>query len=119
MEEFFSRYLTPAILSVIKAALFLILGLAAASIVSKLLKKLAGKLQEKLVKKTGNEETRELLKDFVGKLSFLLIFLLFVPSICQALGLAEMSPMPIVPISAIFMSLAAKTALSLFRPTIA
>lgn len=91
MEEFFSRYLTPAILSVIKAALFLILGLAAATIVSKLLKKLAGKLQEKLVKKTGNEETRELLKDFVGKLSFLLIFLLFVPSISQALGLAEMS----------------------------
>ena len=91
MDEFFSRYLTPAVWSVIKAALFLILGLVVALIVSKLLKKLVGKIQEKMSKKAGNEENRELLKSFVGKLSFLVAFLLFVPGIFQSLGLTEMS----------------------------
>ncbi len=91
MNEFFSRYLTPTIWSVIKAALFLILGLVVAFIVSKLLKKLVGKIQEKTSKKTESKENSELLKRLVGKLSFLVVFLLFVPGIFQTLGLTEMS----------------------------
>ena len=91
MDEFFSRYLTPAIWAVIKAVLFLGLGLLAALIVSRLLMKLVGKIQTKMTKKEKDEEKQLLLKKFVGKLSFLIVFLLFVPGIFNALGLSEMS----------------------------
>ena len=91
MDAFFSSYLTPAIWSVIKAILFLLLGLVVALIASKLLVKLIAKIQGKLNKKEKNEENQELVRKFVGKLSFLVIFLLFVPGIFQALGISEMS----------------------------
>ena len=90
MSELFSTFLTTGAWAVIRAVLLLILAFLAARIV----KSLVNKALSRTKLGTGSEtaaEGRGKTVDFLGRLMYLLVFLLFVPGIFDSLGLQEMS----------------------------
>ena len=80
----------------ISAALILVIAFVVASIVKSLVLKLLGKGKlndffSKLDSAEGEENKSGNTKEFIGKLIYLLVFLLFVPGIFSALGMREVS----------------------------
>lgn len=79
----------PGVWSVISAALILVIAFVVASIVKSLVLKLLGKGKlndffSKLDSAEGEENKSGNTKEFIGKLIYLLVFLLFVPEIGRA-----------------------------------
>ena len=92
MKEMFVSFLSTGAWSVIKAVLLLILALIVAKIAKSLIVKLLTKTKiSYLLEKTGKLETQETIISFVGKLIYLLVFLLFVPGIFECLGMNAVS----------------------------
>lgn len=92
MKEMFVSFLSTGAWSVIKAVLLLILALIVAKIAKFLIVKLLTKTRiSYLLEKTGKLETQETIISFVGKLIYLLVFLLFVPGIFECLGMNAVS----------------------------
>ena len=92
MKEMFASFLSTGTWSVIKAVLLLILALIVAKIAKSLIVKLLTKTKiSYLLEKTGKLETQETIISFVGKLIYLLVFLLFVPGIFECLGMNAVS----------------------------
>ena len=92
MKETFVSFLSTGAWSVIKAVLLLILALIVAKIAKSLIIKLLTKTKiSYLLEKTGKLETQETIISFVGKLIYLLVFLLFVPGIFECLGMNAVS----------------------------
>lgn len=92
MKEMFASFLSTGAWSVIKAVLLLILALIVAKIAKSLIVKLLTKTKiSYLLEKTGKLETQETVISFVGKLIYLLVFLLFVPGIFECLGMNAVS----------------------------
>lgn len=93
MSELFSTFLTTGAWAVIKAVLLLLLAFLCAKIVKSLVNKALSRT--KLGADSGGSDTasegRGKTVDFLGRLMYLLVFLLFVPGIFDSLGLEEMS----------------------------
>ncbi len=81
------------IIAVGKAALILVIAIAVAIVVKMLIVKLMEKIKfEKLFKNSDDAEaTKKNVIDFVSKLVYLFVFLLFVPGIFNALGMNAVS----------------------------
>lgn len=76
--------------SIIAAALILLIAVIVASIVKSLVLKLIGKTKlQSILAKADTEGKPGSAKEFIGKLVYLLVFLLFVPGIFSALGLGS------------------------------
>lgn len=76
--------------SIVAAALILVIAFVAAVIVKSLVLKLIDKTKLKdILAKVDTEGKPGSAKDFIGKLVYLLVFLLFVPGIFSALGLGS------------------------------
>lgn len=96
--------ITGGVWSVIRAVLILVVAFIVSGIVKSLVLKLLGK--EKVSNFLSKFETEEdskpgSIKDFIGKLVYLLVFLLFVPSIFASLGMETI----VSPINAILSSI--------------
>ena len=91
MKEMFTTFLGTGAWAIIKAILLFVLALIVAKVVKSLIVKLATttKLSE-LLSRSG-EENREKTVEFLGKLAYLLTFLLFVPGIFESLGMTQVS----------------------------
>lgn len=93
MSELFSTFLTTGAWAVIRAVLLLILAFVSAKIVKSLVNKALSR--SKLGTAANSSQTategRGKTVDFLGRLMYLLVFLLFVPGIFDSLGLQEMS----------------------------
>jgi len=91
--DFFSRILsnvTSGIWSIISAVLFLVVAVVVASIVKNLVLKLIDKPKAKeVIAKFDGEGKPGMVRDFIGRLVYLLVFILFVPAIFQALGMGS------------------------------
>jgi mechanosensitive ion channel-like protein len=79
---------TSGVWTVVKAALILVVALIVSAVVKSLVLKLLNKI--KLGAKFEGDEA-EKTKTFIGKLTYLLVFLLFVPDIFSALGMNSIS----------------------------
>lgn len=81
--------LSTGALAVLTAALILVAAFIVAAIAKSLVVKLLGKgkLGQVLAKADGEGDKPGTVKEFIGKLVYLLVFLLFVPAIFSALGL--------------------------------
>ncbi len=80
--------------AVVQAALLLVVAIILANIVKSIVLKLLGKGKVKDVLariETSSESKAGGIKEFIGKLVFLLVFLLFVPGIFSVLGLQQVS----------------------------
>lgn len=78
--------------AVLKAALILVVGIVVATIVKNMIVKLLGKGKVgDVLKKLDGDAKEGTTVGFVGKLVYLLVFLLFVPSIFSALGMKEVA----------------------------
>lgn len=95
MSDMFVSFFGTGVWAVVRAALILILAFIVAAIVKSLVVKLFTKT--KLVSAIGKSDTDDRNKtiEFIGKLTHLLVFLLFVPGIFESLGMNEIS-MPIL-----------------------
>ncbi len=93
MKEMFTSFLSTGAWAIIKSVLLLILAFIAAKIVKSLVIKLftKTKLNNLLGKSDAAKESREKTIEFIGKLMYLLVFLLFVPGIFESLGMQEVS----------------------------
>lgn len=99
MPQFFSSIVSAigsGVWSVISAVLILVIAFVVASIVKSLVLKLLGKgkieqFLSKLDSSEGDASKAGSTKQFIGKLVYLLVFLLFVPGIFSALGMREVS----------------------------
>lgn len=93
MSELFSTFLTTGAWAVIRAVLLLLVAFLCAKIVKSLVNKALSKT--KLGAGDSGSDTasegRGKTVDFLGRLMYLLVFLLFVPGIFDSLGLGEMS----------------------------
>ncbi len=87
--------------SFVQAFVYLIIGLIAAILASFIVKKFCKLL--KLDKWGGNNDQSTTAIKFIGKLTFLIVFLLFLPSALHALGLTSVSD-PITDFAAVFIS---------------
>lgn len=91
MSDMFSAFFATGAWAVLRAVLLLVAAFIAAAIVKSLLVKLLSKIKPG---GTGGEmaaEGRAKSVDFIGRLMYLLVFLLFVPGIFDSLGLQQMS----------------------------
>ena len=93
MKEMFTSFLSTGAWAIIKSVLLLILAFIAAKIVKSLVIKLftKTKLNNLLGKSDAAKEGREKTIEFIGKLMYLLVFLLFIPGIFESLGMQEVS----------------------------
>lgn len=93
MNEMFTSFLSAGAWALIKSILLLILAFIAAKVVKTLIVKLftRTKLTVLFGKSDMAEESRGKTVEFVGKLMYLLVFLLFVPGIFESLGMQEVS----------------------------
>lgn len=93
MKEMFASFLSTGVWAIIKSILLLVLAFIAAKIVKSLVIKLftRTKLNALLGKSDTAKESREKTIEFIGKLMYLLVFLLFVPGIFESLGMQEVS----------------------------
>ena len=89
----FTSFLSAGAWAIIKSILLLILAFIAANIVQSLVTKLftKTKLNSLLGKSDAAKEGREKTIEFIGKLMYLLVFLLFIPGIFESLGMQEVS----------------------------
>lgn len=93
MSELFSTFLTTGAWAVIRAVLLLLVAFLCAKIVKSLVNKALSKTKWG-AGGSGSDtasEGRGKTVDFLGRLMYLLVFLLFVPGIFDSLGLGEMS----------------------------
>lgn len=93
MSELFSTFLTTGAWAVIRAVLLLLVAFLCAKIVKSLVNKALSKTKLGAGDSSSDtaSEGREKTVDFLGRLMYLLVFLLFVPGIFDSLGLGEMS----------------------------
>lgn len=93
MNELFSSFTNGGIFGLLKAILFLILAFICAAIVKSLVVKLLTRTKlSSLVGKTGSDtEGQTRIVDFIGKIVYLFVFLLFVPGIFESLGMSGVS----------------------------
>lgn len=93
MGDMFISFLGTGMWAVVKAALILILGFIVAAIVKSLVVKLLTKTRiSSLLEKTdASVDGGKRMLEHIGKLVYLLIFLLFVPGIFESLGINEVS----------------------------
>lgn len=92
MKEMFLSFLSTGAWAVIKAVLLLVVALIVAKVVKSLVVKLLTKTKlSNLLAKAAKADTQETIVAFVGKLTYLLVFLLFVPGIFECLGMHEVS----------------------------
>lgn len=92
MPQFLSSFISAVgtgVWAVISAALILVIAFVVAGIVKSLVLKLLGK--GKMNDLLGKVDSTGNTKQFIGKLVYLLVFLLFVPGIFAALGMREVS----------------------------
>lgn len=96
LEKFLTS-LTSGIVSVVWAAIILVVAFIVAGLVKSLVLKLLGKgkISDFLAKFDPAEGKAGSTKEIIGKLVYLIVFLLFVPSIFSTLGMSEVSS-PIV-----------------------
>ena len=93
MKETLTAFLGTGIWAIIKAVVLLLLAFLAAKIVKSLIIKLftKTKLNALLGKSDAAQASREKTIEFIGKLMYLLVFLLFIPGIFESLGMQEVS----------------------------
>lgn len=93
MSELFSAFLTTGAWAVIRAVLLLLVAFLCAKIVKSLVNKVLSKTKLGVDDSSSDtaSEGRGKTVDFLGRLMYLLVFLLFVPGIFDSLGLGEMS----------------------------
>lgn len=93
MDKMFTSIFSSGIWAVIKAVLILLLAFITATIVKSLVVKLftKTKLNTLMAQKDASSGEKEMAVDFIGKLVYLLVFLLFVPGIFENLGMKEVS----------------------------
>lgn len=93
MSDMFISFLGTGMWAVVKAALILILGFIVAAVVKSLVVKLLTKTRiSSLLEKTdASIDGGKRMLEHIGKLVYLLIFLLFVPGIFESLGINEVS----------------------------
>lgn len=93
MSELFSTFLTTGAWAVIRAVLLLLVAFLCAKIVKSLVNKALSKTKLGAGDSSSDtaSEGRGKTVDFLGRLMYLLVFLLFVPGIFDSLGLGEMS----------------------------
>jgi hypothetical protein len=93
LANMFASFFSTGIWAVIKAVLILILALIVAKIVTSTVVKLLGKtkLSSLFDKANSADGSKDGVVTFVGKLVYLLVFLLFVPGIFQSLGMTDIS----------------------------
>lgn len=91
MNELFSTFLTTGAWAVLRALLLLLLAFLCAKIVKSLVNKALSGAKFGSGSSATASEGREKTVDFLGRLMYLLVFLLFVPGIFNSLGLSEMS----------------------------
>jgi hypothetical protein len=93
MSGLLASFFSTGIWAVIKAVLILILALIVAKIVTSTVVKLLGKtkLNSLFDKANSADGSKDGVVTFVGKLVYLLVFLLFVPGIFQSLGMTDIS----------------------------
>lgn len=93
MSGMFISFLGTGMWAVVKAALILILGFIVAAVVKSLVVKLLTKTRiSSLLEKTdASIDGGKRMLEHIGKLVYLLIFLLFVPGIFESLGINEVS----------------------------
>ena len=93
MRETLATFFGTGLWGIIKAALLLILAFIVAKIVKKLIVKLMTKtkLHDLLGKSETSEESKGKIIEFIGKLAYLIVFLLFVPGIFESLGMKGLS----------------------------
>lgn len=97
MSDMFISFFGAGLWAVIRAVLILILAFIAAAIVRSLVMKLVKKTKLTALSdksSSGGDEGKKT-GEHIGKLAYLLVFLLFVPGIFESLGMNEVS-MPIV-----------------------
>lgn len=92
LSDAFQSVLTTGIGPVVKAILLLVLAVVVATFAQSLVKKLLGtrKISEFLAKVDGNEGAGST-ANFIGKLVYLVIFLMFVPGIMTALNVSSIA----------------------------
>ncbi|MBD5551491.1 MAG: mechanosensitive ion channel [Lachnospiraceae bacterium] len=97
MNEMLMSLFSDGVWALIKAVLFLLLAFIAAAIVKSLVVKLLTKtkLSVLLGKTDASPDGGKRMLEHIGKLVYLLVFLLFVPGIFESLGMHEIS-MPIL-----------------------
>lgn len=95
MDKTFISLFSSGVWAVIKAALILLLAFAAAAIVKSLTVKLFAKTKLSAVLGKADIDNENKIAVFIGKLMYLLVFLLFVPGIFESLGMNGVS-MPIL-----------------------
>ena len=87
MSQFFSTVIGSEVLTIIKALLLLALAFIVAAIAKFLVLKLIDKTKLKdLIGKTNRSGDPQKARNYIGKLVYLLVFLLFVPGIFSILG---------------------------------
>jgi hypothetical protein len=93
MSGVLASFFSTGIWAVIKAVLILILALIVAKIVTSTVVKLLGKtkLSSLFDKANSDDGSKDGVVTFIGKLVYLLVFLLFVPGIFQSLGMTDIS----------------------------
>ena len=93
MSELFSTFLTTGAWAVIRAVLLLLVAFLCAKIVKSLVNKALSKTKLGAGDSGSDTASEGIGKtvDFLGRLMYLLVFLLFVPGIFDSLGLGEMS----------------------------
>lgn len=93
MKTMFASFLSAGAWAIIKSILLLILAFIVAKIVKSIVVKLFTKTKlNTILGKSGEaEESRRKTIEFIGKLMYLLVFLLFVPGIFESLGMKEVS----------------------------
>lgn len=93
MSELFSTFLATGAWAVIRAVLLLLVAFLCAKIVKSLVNKALSKTKLGAGDSSSDtaSEGRGKTVDFLGRLMYLLVFLLFVPGIFDSLGLGEMS----------------------------
>lgn len=95
LENFISS-ITSSVWAVVSAVLILIVAFVVASVVKSLVLKLIGKgkaaqLLDKMDSAEGQDGKAGSTREFIGKLVYLLVFLLFVPAVFSALGMREVT----------------------------
>lgn len=92
MNEILLSFFGSGIWAVIKAVLLLLLAFITAAVVKSLVVKLLTRTKlSALLNQTDSAGGKERSVEFIGKLTHLLVFLLFVPGIFESLGMREVS----------------------------
>ena len=91
MQDMFARFFGEGVWAVLEAVLILILAFVAAAIVKSLTVKLLTRTKLQALLGKRDPANCERAADFIGKLLYLIVFLLFVPGIFERLGMNGVS----------------------------